>query len=487
VLWGERMPQITRRRFVAGLGATVVPGLLRASAPLADKNVIVVGAGLAGLAAAYELVEAGVDVQLIEQSQRPGGRVKTIRGHFADDAWVDVGGQTSGGMYANFFYYATKLGLPFEAQETPAERPDVLLHIRNKLYSAAALRRDPSDWPVDLHEHEKPLAPFRLLSHYIEPIGKEIGAVENVLDPEFVHFDALSLRELLRQRGASDAAIRQIDHTLNYNSVDTVSALSAIRDVVRFMHMRGGQALNLKNGNQSLPEAFARNLGETLRFGHTLKRVNQTSGGVQLQVETNGRTETLYGDKIIITLPATALRKVRFEPGLPSQRQKIIDELPYTQVAQTYLQTRSRFWEADGPVAAVVSDGALERLFNASNKMKDGRGLLVNWINGSGVKGTVGADPEQHLERVLEEMQKIWPHSREQVQKTLTNNWGDSYVEGAYAHYAPGQMAAFAPEIPKPVGDIHFAGEHTELVAPGMEGALTSGKRASAEVLAALA
>ena len=60
-------------------------------------------------------------------------------------------------------------------------------------------------------------------------------------------------------------------------------------------------------------------------------------------------------------------------------------------------------------------------------------------------------------------------------------------MEGAYAHYAPGQMAEFAAEIPAPIKDIHFAGEHTELVAPGMEAALTSGKRPAAEVLGAIA
>ena len=125
---GGAMPQITRRLFLAGLGASAVPGSLCA----AGTSVIVVGAGLAGLAAAYELQQAGINVRLIEQSQRVGGRVRTVRGHFADDAWVDVGGQTTGAMYANFFFYATKFGLQFEAQERPTPRPDVLLHLQNK-------------------------------------------------------------------------------------------------------------------------------------------------------------------------------------------------------------------------------------------------------------------------------------------------------------------------------------------------------------------
>ena len=392
---------------------------------------------------------------------------------------------SSKGRSANFFFYATKFGLPFEAQEQPAKRPDVLLHMGGKLYSAAALRQDPGAWPVKLHEHEKPLAPFRLLGHYLDGIAKEIGSVENVLAPEFLRYDEWTLRELLVRQGASDAAIRQIDHVLNYNSVDTVSALSALRDRVRALLLRGGQALNLENGNQGLPDAFAKRLGDVIRLGQEVVAIGQTDDGVQLHVETNGRRETLYADKTIITIPFTALRKLRFDPGLPNKRQKIIDELPYTQIAQAYLQTRTRFWEKETPIAAVVSDGPLERLFNASDKMREGRGLLVNWVNGTGTDDIVGSDPEEHLQRVRKHIHAIWPDSRGQIETALSNNWGTSYVRGAYAHYAPGQMAAYAAEIPKPVGRVHFAGEHTELVAPGMEGALTSGKRAAMEIIGA--
>jgi len=477
------MPQITRRDFVAGIGAGLLP--LGARGAGNREKVIVVGAGLSGLAAAYELYEAGLNVKLIEQSNRAGGRVKTIRGHFADDAWVDVGGQTTGAMYANFFFYAAKLGLPFEKQDPVTQRPDILLHMQDKLYSAAQLRKDPSMWPVALQEEEKPLAPFRLLGHYLGPIAEEIGTVGRVLDPEFIGYDKLTLRELLEQRGASEAAIRQIDHTLNYNSIDTVSALSALRDAVRLLAMRGGQALNLENGNQSLPEAFAKHLGDSIEYGRTLKAISHRADGVELQVETNGQRDTVYADRVVVAIPFTALRKVRFDPGLPTARQTIIDELPYTQIAQTYLQTKTRFWEQDTPVAMVVSDGPLERLFNASNKMKEGRGLLVNWINGTGTDTIEALDPEQHLANVFRNMETIWPGCRKQVETTLTNNWSNTYVRGAYAHYAPGQMAAHAGTIARPIGRIHFAGEHTELVAPGMEGALTSGKRAATEILEA--
>ena len=84
---------------------------------------------------------------------------------------------------------------------------------------------------------------------------------------------------------------------------------------------------------------------------------------------------------------------------------------------------------------------------------------------------------------VRSETKKIWPQSRVQIENTVAHNWGRTYAKGAYAHYAPGQMASHAADIAKPIGPLHFAGEHTELVAPGMEGALTSGKRAAAEIV----
>ncbi len=474
------MPQISRRTFVAGIGASLVPWQgVRAAQP----KVLVVGAGLAGLAATYELRKAGADVTLIEQSNRVGGRVRTVRNHFADGAWVDVGGQTTGGYYANFFYYSSLFGLEFEQQQEFRQRPDYLMHLDGRLLTGSELRADAAKWPIDLHDSEKPAAPFRLLGQYLGPIAKKIGAVENVLKPEFAAYDELTLRDLLARQGASDAAIGLIDHTLNYNSVDTVSSLSALRDLVRMMHMQGGAAINLQNGNESLPEAFARELEDDILLNHSLRAIEHDSDGVRLHVETNGERRTLYADEVVLAVPFTALRDIEMSPALPAKRQKIINELPYTQIVQAWLQTRTRFWESDGPVSMVISDGPLERLFNGSRQMRGDRGLLINWVNGIGTKRVPAGDPEAHIAAVIRGMAEIWPQAPDQVEKTLTNNWGDSYVKGAYAHYAPGQLTAYAAEIPKPLGRLHFAGEHTELVAPGMEGALTSGRRTASEII----
>ena len=274
-----------------------------------------------------------------------------------------------------------------------------------------------------------------------------------------------------------------IDHTAKYNSLDKVSALSALRDSVRALFNAGGQALNLKNGNESLTEAFATRIGARIAYETTLTSVKNTNSGITLHFDTSTGPEVWEARAVILAVPFTALRKVRFEPSLPDSRQAMIEALPYTQVAQTYLQTARRFWSEEDNVLAVYSDGPIERLFNASSRMASDRGLLVNWINGRGAMAVRDMDAEEQAELAVRELDRIWPGSRKLIEQTYTNDWGKSYAEGAYSHYAPGQMARFAHEIPKPIGNLHFAGEHTELVAPGMEGALTSGRRAAREVI----
>ena len=475
------MQRLTRRQFLKGAGGLAIAGSVPGAAD--ERPVVVIGAGLAGLAAAYDLAEAGIHVLVAEQSERAGGRIRTVRNVFDDGAWVDVGGQTSGPGYANFFYYATLFELEFEPQAVFRGRPEILLDLDGQLFAGSELRANPDRWPVALGDVEKRYAPSRLLAHYLEPVAREIGAVERVLEPEFLRYDEISLRVYLEQAGASPAAIEMIEHTLNYNRLETVSTLSALRDAVRRLFDAGGQALNLKNGNETLVAAFADRLGARVRYRTALKGVKNTNGGTTLHFDTPTGPEVWDAQRVILALPFTALRDVRFEPGLPSSRQVIIDSLPYTQVAQTYLQTARRFWSDEDNVLALYSDGPLERVFNASSRMASNRGLLVNWLNGAGAIAVRKRDGEEQAELATHELERIWPGSRKLVEKTYTNDWGTSYAKGAYAHYGPGQMARFALDIPQPIGRLHFAGEHTELVAPGMEGALTSGRRAAGEVI----
>ena len=174
---------LNRRQFVARFGGAVAAAPFLSSCGAEPRRVAVIGAGLSGLVAAWELRQAGVEVQVFEQSNRAGGRVWTVRDRLDDGAWLDTGAMSGGQSYVNWLNYCEKFGQETEATVPADPRPDTLLLLRGRLRRGSELRADPSGWPGGLSESEKPLAPSRLLFSHLMPVAREIGEVANVLSP----------------------------------------------------------------------------------------------------------------------------------------------------------------------------------------------------------------------------------------------------------------------------------------------------------------
>ena len=267
------------------------------------------------------LQQAGVEVRLFEQSNRPGGRIWTVRDQFDDGAWLDAGAMGAGQSYSNWLRYCEAFGQAVESSPTPEPRPDTLMLLEGEMYRGGALRADPDLWPIALSEAEKPLAPFRLLFSHLMPVAKEIGDVANVLDPRYANYDQMTLLDFLRERDTSAAAIAMIERSLNYNSLDSVSALSALRDATRLIGA-SGPSLHVAGGNSGLPEAMATSLADELVYNRELVAVQSMQDGVRLKLATPAGMEEFDASRVILTLPFTALRNVDFEPGLPASRQR---------------------------------------------------------------------------------------------------------------------------------------------------------------------
>ncbi len=478
------MSDLTRREFLGGCvataGAVLAPPLAAATPP-----VVIVGAGLAGLAAAHALAEAGVPFLVLERSGHAGGRVRTVRDHFADGAWVDVGAQAGGSGYTNWLSLCDAYGVPTVANTArTGAPPDTLLIIDGRRYSAAMLSAGELQWPFELKPDEYAAAPARLLGQYLMPVAREIGTPANVLDAAWSHYDAMTLGDFLRERGASPGALALIERPLNYNGLESVSALSALRDATRLLERQS--RVSIEGGNDRLPAAIARRHSHRVAYGVEVEALEQGNEGVTVHVRQHGAPRTIAASRVIVTLPMPALARIDIAPALPALRREIIEHLPYTQIAKTHVQTRSRFWDQPRDVAAVYSDGPFERVFDMSDTMTSDRGLLLNWINGDGLRAFDGLDDAAHAARVVDWLASAWPEHADDFETTLVTHWGRSYAGGAYAHYAPGQLQRWAPVVGAPVGRLHFAGEHTQLVEPGMEGAVTSGLRAAGEVVEAL-
>lgn len=475
---------LTRRTFIAGgAGACLLTAIPVAASPA--PRIVVVGAGLAGLAAAYELKRAGYPVTVVERSDRPGGRVRTVRDRLGG-GWTETGARHAGSSYTHFLSYCEHFGLALSpaACATAADGPPhSLVVLGGRTYRQARLISHPELWPLNPPRPGRGSRGARLLHRILRPVAREIGSPASILEPDWSRYDGMTLREYLERRGAGIELIETIERSTEFASLDEISALGALLDAARLE--RPQHALRIEGGNDRLPRAFAARLGGDIRYGCELKGLKRREHDVELRLERGGQPTMLQADRVILALPFPALSQIHIAPALPRERQRIIAELPIRKVSTTHVPTRSRFWDRSDDISMIYTDTAYERVFDVSAGEGSG-GLLLNWFSGDDGLAFAGMSEAEQSRVVVARMRRLWPDRIDEFGPALTTRW-DGITGGTAAGFGPGQLQRWAPVLARPVGPFHFAGEQTELGAPGMEGALVSGLRAAREVADALA
>src|SRR5262249_18038761 len=216
---GEMAIKLDRRNFLASAAMTTAGAALLPCRPLSfpvqlmrrglAKKVIVVGAGLAGLSAAYELTQAGHDVTILEAQTRPGGRAWSMRQPFSDNLYAEAGATGIAETNDLTLKYARLFGLQLDSWYQSPELQDIL-YIRGRLVRRT-LGIEP-DLPFDLQPDEKKLGRAGLFKKYAAPVYPEIG---DITDPSWPpaslwKYDRMSYTEFLRSRGASSDAIARM-------------------------------------------------------------------------------------------------------------------------------------------------------------------------------------------------------------------------------------------------------------------------------------
>jgi monoamine oxidase len=448
------------------------------------KRVIVVGAGLAGLAAAYELTEAGHDVTVLEARNRAGGRVHTLRSPFADGLYAEAGAMFAGGLCV---HYGELLGVEFF-------RPDQsdLAGLRILSGRRLVLRQDePVDWPVELSPEEAEAGARGLWGLYVQPAIEGIGnPLEEGWPPEALReYDQMSYADFLRGQGASEGAVRLLTLgvvDLYGDGVETVSALSFLRQwsAPRPPQMQRPGGGLIKDGSDSLPRAFASRLSERIYYGSPVVRIEQDEQWVRAVFEQAGRHHTLEADYLICTIPFPVLRKVEVSPPFSEGKRRAIEQLQYSSITRMYLQCRRRYWEDEGLNGAALTDLPVPRVLVHPLGQRPTRGILEAHVGHGRARELAEMSPEARIGFALEQMERIHPGVRDHYEAGTSYSWvSDPWTLGGYSSLAPGQTFELAPHIALPEGRVHFAGEHTSVFTASMNGALESGQRAAAEIM----
>jgi monoamine oxidase len=443
------------------------------------KRVIVLGGGLAGLVAAFELEREGHDPLVLEAQNRVGGRIYTLRS-FAPGLYAEAGGMRIPQTHDLTLAYCRLFGL--ELRPFVTGNPKGLVHVGGQRVTATEADADP-DWmgfPVAEHERDKTcnslweeaIADFRVL---VEREGAE--GWETIV----AEYDRYSLEEFLQVKGWSAGAIEMFG-VLNFLESDMQNAfLEVLREDLGASYTNMHEVVG---GMDRLPNAFYAALPDRIRFGTEVHALEQDERSVTVHFRTEGGRFSVTGDYAVCTLPFGCLRQI--ETRFSHAKQKAIRELNYSASTKVLFQVRSRRWEQEDGIAggATCTDLSIRRMNYPTPDPATTRGvLLASYTWGQDALRWGSLDEESRLEQALDDVERIHPWIREEFEVGASHAWyNDRFAGGAFALFDPGQQSALQAHIVAPEGRVLFAGEHCSLYHAWIQGALESGIRAAREI-----
>lgn len=450
-------------------GATEPPGG-------ADQRVLVLGAGLAGLAAAYELIQAGHDVEVLEARTRPGGRIRTLRAPFAGGLRAEGSAARIPESHELVFQYADLVGLemkPFQPDE-----PTDLMYLDGKV-----LREDQPNLleRAGIPAEERKLGREGIIKKYVAPLLEKVGdpSAEGWPGESLLRYDRMTAFEMLRKTGLSEATLQFFNA-----GPGTGDEMSGLELLVQLSGASGARR-RIVGGTDRLPKGLAAEISEHVRYGRPVTRIEQDDGSVTAVCERAGSAERFTGDRLVCTIPFPVLREIEIDPPVSDGKQNAIDGLPYLSVTRIFVQTRERFWEEQGLSGFANTDHPME-IWDASYGQPGERGILMAYLRSDLARKVAAMPEEEQIRFGLDAIADVFPAVKRYYDGAFTLNWNeDPWTRGAFATYHPGDYRRYYRHLTRPEGRIHFAGEHTSPWPGWMHGALHSGVRAAREIGAA--
>lgn len=448
-------------------------------------DVVVVGAGLAGLAAARSLVAAGRTVRVLEARDRVGGR--TEAGALDDGQWIELGGQWIGPGHDRMYALVEELGL---ATVPTYNEGDIVFSLGGRTGRLAGRKGAvPRLNPFAIADLAQGMLRFGRLARRVDldrpwetPRAADLDGQtlrtwvhRNLRTPQGRAYFELYCEAVFAADLADVSLLHALFYTLSGTDMDTLMAVD-----------RGAQQDRVDGGSWLVSQRMAAALGDAVVLGASVRGIAQDDHGVTVTTR-DGATHR--GARVVVTLPPALAGRLDYQPLLPPWRDQLTQKTPAGSVLKLYAVYDEPFWRADGLNGQAGSDeGPVKVVFDNTPPGYD-RGILMGFLEGEAARRMSRRTPEERRAAFASCLVRYFgPRAADPVEYHERDWTAEEFSRGCYgAHFAPGVWTGFGPALREPVGRIHWAGTECAPVGNGyMEGAVRSGEATSAEVAALL-
>jgi monoamine oxidase len=442
-----------------------------------DCDVVIVGAGLAGLTAARELTGAGLDVQVLEARDRVGGRTLNHSVGERPEDVVELGGQWVGPTQLEVMALVEDLGL--ETYPTHNEGKNLFEAKLGKVkgYSGTI----PMLGPLVMADYGRADLKLKRLIKKVSPEAPWDASKAEELDGQT--FETW-IRGATRTTTARQA-IAMACHAVFAVEPSEISLLHVLFYAASaggwddLLDTDGGaQQDRIVGGSQLISLRMAEELGDRVQLSTPVRSIRTDGDGV-VAGEVRAR-------RVIVALPPALAGRIEYDPVLPAARDQLTQRMPMGSVIKTMSIYDEPFWRKEGLSGSAVSlPGPAQVIFD--NSPPNGvPGVLLSFLEADGARVLGRVSEAERRGAVTGGLARVFGPQAAKPSGYVEKNWSaEPYSRGCYAGVlGPGAWTSYGTSLREPIDRIHWAGTETATRWMGyFDGAVQSGKRAAAEVM----
>jgi monoamine oxidase len=450
------MTKTNRREFLKILGSAAAGAALLPSGVSAQrraKTCVIIGAGLAGLAAGLKLKNAGWQITILDARSRIGGRVFSHK--FAGtDLVCELGAEWVGESHERLHALCGDFGIALQKHQ-----------FEDRLMQNGKVSQ-PRTWGFS--------------GAAKEGFAKLIAQYAKLTPPQKANLDKLDWWTQLEHIGFSreDLIIRDLMDSTDFGeSIRSVSAFAALAEYAE-SSPNNEMDYKMTGGNSRLVEEFVKRIGaDSIRTGTRVDEVNQRAGIVTVVAG----EESFKADACICTAPVASLKKIKFNPPLPKAQSDAAEKLGYSRIIKNSVLFDERFWKDEN--FSMVTDTTSHYYFHSTQNQPGKQGILTAYAVGDKADVLASQDDIRRQIIVARDLVDFSWAAPNLARGIASYAWQrDEFTKGAYAIYGPGEWFGLRPVLARPHLKVLFAGEHIADWQGFMEGAIETGETAAASL-----